>query len=321
MLLQRLKAIQNPPMYHGWGKSKAYFEGWYFKMIDASEQYAIAVIPGISMTSDGKKSAFIQLLNGKTCTSAYIPFDADTFLPDKDAFFVKIKGNEFSANSIKLDLENLKGEIHFRNTQPIEKKILSPGIMGWYTYVPFMECYHGIVSMNHTLEGTLEIDGKVIDFTGGKGYLEKDWGKSFPSSWIWMQSNHFQYHEASLMVSVAKIPWLGNAFVGFLIAFWLEGKLYRFATYTHAKMLQSKVLDDRVVLEFKNGKYQLFVTAYKGTTGALASPIEGNMAGKVNESLDAKIHFRLLKNNQLIFDDWGRNAGLEVAGAYEELLL
>jgi hypothetical protein len=44
------------------------------------------------------------------------------------------------------------------------------------------------------------------------------------------------------------------------------------------------------------------------------------MAGKVNESLDAKIHFKLLKNDQVVFDDWGRNAGLEVAGDYKELL-
>lgn len=33
-----LKTLQNPEMYQGWRKSKNYFEGWYFKLIDATEQ-------------------------------------------------------------------------------------------------------------------------------------------------------------------------------------------------------------------------------------------------------------------------------------------
>lgn len=320
MLFNKLKNIQNPDKFQGSFKSKNYFEGWYFKLIDPTEKYALAVIPGISMSPEGEKSAFIQILDGKECKTAYLPFHADLFVANKEHFHVKIKDNEFSDKSISLNLDNLKGTIHFKNTQPIEKTVLSPGIMGWYSYVPFMECYHGIVSMNHRLEGSFEIEGKTVDFTGGKGYIEKDWGKSFPNSWIWMQTNHFEYHEASLMASVAKIPWLGNHFIGFLISFWWEGDFYRFATYTGAKMKAAKVHDDKVELHFKNKPFELFITAVKGATGELVSPIQGNMAGKVNESLNAKIHVRLLKNGNLIFDDWGRNAGLEVAGEYHELL-
>ncbi|MFK7947593.1 MAG: tocopherol cyclase family protein [Saprospiraceae bacterium] len=320
MLFNKIKNLQNPDKFQGINKSKNYFEGWYFKLIDATEKYALAIIPGISMSPQGEKNAFIQILDGKECKTAYIAFDSNLFEPNKEHFSVRIKDNEFSDKSITLNLDNLKGTINFKNTQPIKKTILSPGIMGWYSYVPFMECYHGIVSMNHRLEGILEIEGKSIDFTGGKGYIEKDWGKSFPNSWIWMQTNHFEYHEASLMASVAKIPWLGNHFIGFLISFWIEGTFYRFATYTGAKMKSAKVNDDKVELYFKNKPFELYITAVKGATGELVSPIQGNMAGKVNESLDAKIHVRLLKNGQLVFDDWGRNAGLEVAGEYHELL-
>lgn len=38
MFPNRLKTLQNPEMYQGWRKSKNYFEGWYFKLIDATEQ-------------------------------------------------------------------------------------------------------------------------------------------------------------------------------------------------------------------------------------------------------------------------------------------
>ena len=40
--------------------------------------------------------------------------------------------------------------------------------------------------------GSLEINGAEISFEGGKGYIEKDWGRSMPSDWIWIQSNHFE---------------------------------------------------------------------------------------------------------------------------------
>ena len=64
--------------------------------------------------------------------------------------------------------------------------------MGWYSFVPFMECNHGIVSVNHDLYGEISVNGNVIDFNNGKGYIEKDWGVSFPEAWIWIQSNNFR---------------------------------------------------------------------------------------------------------------------------------
>jgi hypothetical protein len=38
------------------------------------------------------------------------------------------------------------------------------------------------------------------------------------------------------MLSVARIPWIGNAFTGFLGFFLFQGKRYDFATYTGAKL-------------------------------------------------------------------------------------
>jgi succinate dehydrogenase/fumarate reductase flavoprotein subunit len=48
------------------------------------------------------------------------------------------------------------------------------GTMGWYAFVPAMECYHGVLSFDHLLEGGLELNGQYIDYTGGRGYIEKD---------------------------------------------------------------------------------------------------------------------------------------------------
>ena len=44
--LLKIHAIWNPRVYHGWGRSKKFFEGWYYKIVDNSQTNAFAIIPG-----------------------------------------------------------------------------------------------------------------------------------------------------------------------------------------------------------------------------------------------------------------------------------
>ena len=330
--INRWRATWNPDMYHGWGKTHRYFEGWYFKIVDNTEGYALAFIPGISYSQSGEAHAFIQVLDGKQLRTAYHRFDVADFKPDDQQFSLQIADNQFSTNSIKLNLPDIQGELFFKNPTPWVKMLGAPGIMGWYSFVPLMECYHGIVSLDHSIEGSLTIEGKTVDFTNGRGYIEKDWGISFPRGWFWMQSNHFfeknpQNTEGvspdakgvSLIASVAHIPFLGTYFIGYIVGFWFKNKLHRFATYTGAKM-QARLDGNHIQLRFKDNRYLLEIEATKAGTGNLVSPLQGEMTGKVSESLQAILNVRFFDNNTLVFEGQGRNAGLEAAGNIEELL-
>jgi len=320
---KRWKALWNPDMYHGWGNEKDYFEGWYFKIVDPTENYAFAFIPGISLGETSNQHAFIQVLDGKKSTAVYHRFEKNDFIAAEDKFEVQLKGNSFSAQHLQLDLPEIKGELTFENNVPWPKMLYAPGIMGWFSFIPFMQCYHGIVSLNNTIKGQLIIDGEMVDFSQGKGYIEKDWGRSFPNAWIWMQSNHFDSKPTSktvsLTASVAHIPWLGNHFIGYIVGFLLGEKLYRFATYTGAKM-KASVVDDFVYLSFKDRKNRLEIKAIKMGGGDLISPIEGDMIGKVNESMEAIVEVKLYEKEQLIFEGTGKNTGMELAGDVDSLL-
>lgn len=317
---RRWRATWNPDMYHGWGKQRNYFEGWYFKIVDPAERFAFALIPGISYTRNDESHAFIQVLDGKKATAVYHKFSTDQFQPSGQAFELALGDNLFTANTLRLNLPELQGELRWQDRYPWPKMLGAPGIMGWYSFVPFMECYHGVVSVHHTLQGQLKVYGEDVDFSGGKGYIEKDWGESFPHSWIWMQTNHFDApYPVSLSASVAKIPWLGSHFIGYIVGFLLDKKLYRFATYTGA-MMKADFDDETVRLSFKDRNNRLEIIAHKAAGGELISPLSGNMIGKVNESMQAIIEVQLFENEQLIFNQIGRNAGLEVAGPAQELL-
>ncbi|MDX1379417.1 MAG: tocopherol cyclase family protein, partial [Anaerolineales bacterium] len=235
-----IRRVLNPAWYHGHRARPPFFEGWYYKLVDASGRHKMAVIPGIFLgRPDQESHAFIQILDGVTSASHYASYPTGAFSAKPDAFAVRIAGSSFGLQRLVLDIDQpdlkVTGEIRLGALIPWPVSLLSPGIMGWYAWIPMMECFHGVLSMDHALEGTLRFNGEEIDFTGGRGYLEKDWGRAFPRGYIWFQSNHFGQPGISLTASVAIIPWVRRPFPGFIIGFHHDGTLYRFATYNGAR--------------------------------------------------------------------------------------
>ncbi len=314
-----LRPVFNPSLYHGESKKGNFFEGWYFKLIDRERKRSCAVIPGVSLAGKAEKPhAFIQFLFGKEMRSDNFIYDFDRFRYDKKRFDLHLGGSHFSSDSISLDLvspENrIRGEVRFLESFKWPSSLLSPGIMGPVTFVPFMECYHGVVSMDHLLEGQLEVNGQRWDFTGGRGYIEKDWGRSFPQAWIWMQSNSFSEPGVSFMLSVARIPWLGRSFTGFLCGLLRDGELLRFTTYKMARIRTVEVSSDAVRVEIAMSRFLLKVFARRTGGAPLLSPVRGSMRGRINETLTSEISIELYENGRPVFKDTGSDAGLEVVG-------
>ena len=323
MIKNKIQALFNAEQYHGWGKTSKYFEGWYYKVINAKEDKAFAFIPGIAMDENGEQQAFIQVLDGKKLTAIYHKFDARDFIPQPNKFQVQIAQNSFERSKIQLDLPELKGTLTFHNQRPWSNTWYSPNIMGPFSFVPFMQCYHGILSMDHSIKGSLNIKGEALDFSGGRGYMEKDWGRSFPSAYIWLQTNHFSEPNISLKSSIANIPWLGTSFIGYIAGVWLFDRLIEFTTYNFTKLRKCFADQQKVELVMENNQYRLEILAHREAATALASPIGGFMDGRIEESMTANIEVQLYdkKSQKVLLEDTGRNAGLEVAGKVEEITI
>lgn len=323
MLLKKLHAFFNPEQFQGWGKKKKYFEGWYFKVVDAGEKRAFAFIPGIAMDDSGHQQAFIQVLDGKKKTAAYHRFDARDFNPKPRTFYLDIGTNSFSESHLTLDLPDIKGTLRFEGNIGWPKPFYSPGIMGPYAFAPFLECYHGIVSMDHRISGELLMNGESVSFEKGRGYIEKDWGRSFPSAYCWLQTNHFSQSGISLKASVAKIPWIRNSFTGFIAGIWLGDRLIRFTTYNGTVLRKCRITEQLLELVMENKHYRLEIESARDLATALASPILGLMDGRIEESMTALSTVKLFdkKAGSVLFQDTGRNTGLEVAGAVKEIMI
>ncbi len=322
-----IKTTLHPELYHGQVMSPPFFEGWYFKVVDASGQQRFAFIPGVFVGQTAEDShAFVQVLEGASSRVAYHRYPFDEFRVMDDPFELHIGKNIFRLDSIKLNIERseqtVRGELKFQKPNGWPVRFTSPGVMGWYAWVPKMECYHGVLGFDHEVQGAIKVDGICHNFDGGKGYIEKDWGKAFPQSWVWMQSNHFSQPRTCLTASVAIIPWLGNAFAGFIVGFWQDGKLHRFATYANSRIQHWKSNDRQVRWQMRNRSHRLEITATQAEGGLLQAPTPEGMGRRIAETLSASIHVRLarLKSGNVEFEGVGEYAGLETVGDLEKLI-
>ncbi len=311
-----IKKIYHPDWFQGDLRKQNYFEGWYFKQVSANLEHVLSVIPGVSLTGNDSHS-FIQYINGITGETHYFSFPVSAFQFKRNRFQIEIGTNRFSAQGIELNLQNESIQIHgsLQYSKRIEypSGIVNPGIMGWYSFIPTMECNHAVVTITSEVTGSLTINQSRINFNQGKAYVEKDWGTSFPETWIWLQCNNFMLPETSLMFSVAKIPWKRKFFMGFIAFIAYKGEIIRFATYTNSKILEVSQTMNTLKIRLRNKHYSLEILSSSQQGGILRAPSQGVMNRHIKESIDAEVLINLFDaQGTKIYTDNGKRAGLEI---------
>jgi tocopherol cyclase len=324
-----LKSARNPDLYHGTNKKANFFEGWYFKIVHPYKNYTYCFIPGIFISSKEEHShSFIQIVDGYGPDFKYLRFRKDEFEASSEEFDINICGSSFSLDGINLNIgnqgEKIFGKLSFRNIAKWPDSIINPGSMGFYNYLNFMECYSQVCAIDGDIEGSLLINNEKIDFTGGKVYIEKNWGKAFPYSYIWVQGNSFEKEKAALTCSIAHIPFPIKSFTGFLIGIYVKEKVYKFTTINKSEL--SIIYEkERIILEVHNKDYFLRIEAeYNEETFIdLLAPREDNMVPIARETLQGKLTATLYdkKTQCNLLSDNCTSAGVEFSGDYRSLFV
>lgn len=110
--------------------------------------------------------------------------------------------------------------------------------MGPFRRVPHMQCVHGIRSMDHLVDGAVELNGRTLWFDKGRGYWETDRGRSFPRRYLWTQCAWQERQRVSLMLAVARIPVGPGSFTGIISEIFYAGASFRLATYRGARVVR-----------------------------------------------------------------------------------
>lgn len=256
------------------------FCGWYFKC--QSDTQTLAVIPAnhggtnsVQVISDEGAWCFSKNLNGS--------------IFGKDGFRLNLSENGITA----------VGEVKFGKLMPIKYDIMGP-----FKYIPFMECRHSVLSMRHSVNGEVFINGVRYKFDNSLGYIEGDRGSSFPSEYLW---THCFFDGGSLMLSVADIPFAGKHFTGIICVILWRGKEYRLATYSGAKAV--KISDGDVII--RQGNYTFTARLIDRNCHALNAPVNGDMQRTIRESPSCRAAYRFEKGRRIIFDFESDKASFE----------
>lgn len=253
-----------------------YFKGRYYK--HQKDGFTLCVIIGTSNQKD-----FIQIITNEEVF--YYPSHKECVITN---------------TSLSLNLPEISGFIEYGSFTP-----LSASIMGPFHHLP-LQCKHEILSMSHTLTGQFRIHKQLIDFHGGTGYIEGDYGRSFPQKYMWLHCNDFSSN-LSIMVAVAHIPMVITSFAGCICAIVYNNKEYRLATYKGVTIIENRSSH----LHLKQGHFDLSIHIKPSTSHPLKAPHLGEMNQVIYESNCSEIDVTFTVDNHILFHEHSKGASYE----------
>jgi tocopherol cyclase len=103
----------------------------------------------------------------------------------------------------------------------------------WYSFLPIYDPGWQVLLAHGLSSGWIEWRGKRYEFNDAPAYGEKNWGKSFPKGWFWLNCNAFHGEEDLALTAAGGIRQIlvNEEKVG-LIGIHHRGTFYEFAPWT-----------------------------------------------------------------------------------------
>ena len=102
------------------------------KHVTADQGNVLSVIPGIALNSNDPH-ALIQIMDGLTGKTHYLPYQLDAFHWDPRSFKIQVGSSTFSLEGIHLDINSgpvtLSGKLDYSDPVRYPGSLLSPGDM------------------------------------------------------------------------------------------------------------------------------------------------------------------------------------------------
>ena len=297
-------------------KKRNCFEGWYYR--EQSKDLTIAFIPALHYDEEGHMTGSLQVVLPEKSWS--ISYDHPVNMNLKDSLFVVLGKNVFTEACIHLDIDEpglyIKGDIYFDRDYGTKFHVMGPLRLPLISLAAsrLLPCGHHIWAMEQVLSGELEIrafgcgsvmaGGRTVDFKGGKGYLECDYGKTFPTSYFWSHCNWFE--EKSLRITCAGVELSGER-LGCFACIDQNGYRLKLATYRGAKIETFSPEGFRI----RQGKYLLEGWKMEGKPVPLRAPLGNAMSEATDQYLECTVRYRLTRSDDVLFDEISQMAAYE----------
>ncbi|HBL58567.1 MAG TPA: tocopherol cyclase [Cyanobacteria bacterium UBA8803] len=190
---------------------------------------------------------------------------------------------------------------------------------GWLSYLPIFEPGWQILMAHGLATGWIDWNGKLYQFTDAPAYGEKNWGRSFPQKWFWLNCNSFDGEpDLALTAGGGKrgVLWWMESVA--LIGIHYRGKFYEFVPWNSEVSWQIQPWGCWQ-MQAQNARYEVTLPSTTDLPGTpLRAPTERGLIFVCRDTMHGQLNLELRKRG------WGRSqtilqaassvCGLEIGG-------
>ncbi len=191
---------------------------------------------------------------------------------------------------------------------------------GWMSFLPIFEPGWQILIAHGRATGWIEWNGDRYHFNNAPAYSEKNWGRSFPEKWFWIQCNSFDSEPDLTLTSGGgrrKVLWWMESVA--MVGIHYRGQFYEFVPW-NAEIEWEIAPWGYWHLRSQNQQYAVELTATTDRPGKqLRAPTEGGLIPFCRDTMYGQVTLKLSERRnsgyQTILEATSSQGGLEIGGS------
>ena len=201
--------------------------------------------------------------------------------------------------------------------QPQQPQQATAGLL---SYLPIFEPGWQILMAHGLATGWIEWRGERYEFNHAPAYSEKNWGRSFPEKWFWINCNSFD-DTVGLAITAGggrrKVLWMTEEVA--MIGIHYRNRFYEFAPWNAEIHWQIQPWGEWR-MQATNGDFQIELIGTTDSAGTMVNtPTEKGLVMCCRDTLKGILSIDLqTRQGKPIIKATSSNAGLEVGGAMWE---
>lgn len=331
--------------YHWNGIDRDFFEGWYLRLtlpkIGESFAFMYSIKDPLSINSNSGGAAQILGINEEYIWSLFP--DVNKFWADKDSFCLGHWGEtNLTIPPQLLSIDEFDRQITqgYQITTTLHQGSLPEQncrwcyqiipVYGWgqaqqpqqstaglLSFLPIFEPGWQVLMAHGLATGWIEWQGKRYEFNNEPAYSEKNWGRSFPEKWFWLNCNSFDDSVGLALTAGGgkrKVLWMTEE-VG-MIGIHYRGKFYEFVPWN--AQIDWQIQWGEWQMQASNQDFQVKLTGKTDSAGTMVrTPTAEGLSICCRDTLKGNLSLDLrTRSGEPIVLATSSLAGLEVGGGY-----
>ncbi|MDJ0723950.1 MAG: tocopherol cyclase family protein [Prochloraceae cyanobacterium] len=340
--------LQTPHSGYHWDEtSERFFEGWYYRVTlpEIAETFAFMYSIDDPIGSQPHSGGAAQILGPRDEYLYRIFTDVKGFWGAKNSLGLGHWGKTNLANPRELPSDRFESEIKegYQATatlnqgyieDPVTKNycrwsytiepvygwgnpnLAQQSTAGWLSSLQIFEPGWQILMAHGLATGTIDWNGKIYRFDRAPAYGEKNWGRSFPQKWFWLNCNSFlDEPDLALTAGGGRREVLSVMEEVALVGIHHRGKFYEFVPWNSEVNWQIEPWGIWT-MQARNYDFEVTVTGTTNLPGTpLRAPTDRGLIFCCRDTMKGKLHLKLKSSlGVTILEANSDLCGLEVGG-------